>query len=226
MNRKSLMHLGILMLGSVFTHAQSKFAADNFVTRMGSNLRLQGPKQYEAEGSPYLLDDFILSAIYANSNKASGILVRYNVFEDYMEFKHQGSLYMLMPDKSVEKVVVGEVKFVVEEYSYKGKLKMGYLQMLDSGKVILFSRKEVNLIPAKEATPMQYNPTPAKFERLQDVLYYKIGKGITLKVENIKKIIANLPDHTDEMSAFVKENQISTRNEEEVIKLFKFYNSL
>jgi hypothetical protein len=226
MNKKGVLCLGFLMLASIFSRGQAKLVADNFLTRITSNLKLQGAKQYEAEGSPYLLEEFTLSEVHANNNKALGILVRYNVYEDYMEFQDQGSIYELKPDKSIKEISLGVEKFVVEEYPYKGKSKLGYLHMLHNGRATLLAKKSVNLVPAKEATPMKYDPTPAKFERLQDVLYYRIGDDPLMKVENIKKIIESLPDHKDEMLKFVDENKISARSDDEVVKLFTFYNSL
>ena len=50
MSGRGILSLGFLMLVSILSNAQAKFAADNFLTRVGNNLRQQGLKQYEAEG--------------------------------------------------------------------------------------------------------------------------------------------------------------------------------
>ena len=152
-------------------------------------------------------------------------MIRYNIYEDHMEFQQGESIYALKPEKSVDKVLLGVQVFVVAEYPFKGKSKFGYLQLLDSGKVSLMAKKGIDLSQPQEPSAMKYTITPAKFTRTADIYYYKIGKDV-MKVESVKKIIASLPDHQEEVSKFVKENDISVKNEQELVKLVKFYNSL
>ena len=69
-------------------------------------------------------------------------------------------------------------------------------------------------------------PTPAKFTRTDDVYYYKIGEGEVVKIDNLKKMIEGFPDKKNELSQFAKSEKINTKDEEDLKKLIKYYNSL
>lgn len=225
MKRLNSITTAVVLLTYFTSVGQGKLSSDRFLTRITNNQLLEGTKKYDAEGSPYLQDDFIMGEIFANDGKAPRIMLRYNIYEDHMEFQQGETFYALKPEKSVDKVRLGVQVFVVEEYPYKGKSKVGYLQRLDSGKVILLAKKGIDLSEAQQPSAMKYTITPAKFSRTADIYYYRIGNEI-MKVESVKKIIASLPDHQEEVSKFVKENSVSVKDEGELTKLFKFYNSL
>jgi len=205
--------------------AQGRLNMDRFQNRITNEKLLEGVKRYEAEGTPFLQEEFVTGEIYANDGKATGIPLRYNIYEDQMEFKQGEATFILRAEKSVDKVMIGVAKFVVEKYPYKGKAKVGYLQQLDSGKVSLYTKKTVSLSQPQEPSAMSYEIKPAKFSRNPDTFYYKVGDGDLVKVENVKKLIASLPNNKDAVSKFAKDNGISSK-EDELARLVKFYNSL
>ena len=73
---------------------------------------------------------------------------------------------------------------------------------------------------------LESGPTPAKYTRLPDVYFYKIGNSDPVKVDNIKKMIAGFPDKQTELTEFAKREKISGKKEDDLIKLVRHYNSL
>jgi len=179
----------------------------------------------EIEGTPYLDDKFVPGVIY-HDNTLHKVPVRYNIFKDVIEYM-EGTVNMsLEPGPNITKVFIGANTFVVQKFEFNRKTKFGYLALLDSGKVMLYSKKVVSFEKAKKAEAPDYRDHLARYDREPDVFYYKIGDGELHEVESIKSMIATLPEKQDELTLFAKKEKISPKKEEKIIKFVQYYNSL
>jgi hypothetical protein len=178
------------------------------------------------EGSPFLSEDFVVGDVYSNQKSYRNILLRYNIFNDNMEFKQNNTTYALYPEPRITKVRLEDEIYVVEKHEVKGKMIYGYLERLDSGKVILLSKKIVRFTEKQDPKALESASKPARFTRTQDEYYYKIDNGEVSKVGSLKNLIESLPDKKDDVTSYAKKEKISTRNEAELLKLVKYYNSL
>jgi hypothetical protein len=149
----------------------------------------------------------------------------YNMYEDYIEFKQKDIVYILDPDLMIKKIDMGAHVLVVENYEFKMKTQLGFLTLLDSGKVTLLSK---NIVAFQEQQPpkaLESAPTPAQYSSLPDVYYYKIGNGEVMKVSNLKKMIDSFPDKQNELTQFAKKEKLSHKKEEDLMKLVRYYNN-
>ncbi len=178
------------------------------------------------EGSPYLSEDFVSGEVYGPKEKFTGLLLRYNVFNDNIEFIQKGTTYALYAEPRIVKVLLGKEEYIVEKHEIKGKMAYGYFARLDSGKVTLLAKKVVRFTEEQEPKALQGAATPAKFTRAPDVFYYRIGNAETSKVGSLKSFIDSLPDKKEEVSSYAKKEKIGTKNESDLVKLVKYYNSL
>jgi hypothetical protein len=202
-----------------------KLAAERLLTRVTSTMMRNAPEE-KIEGTPYLATEFVEGDVQSNKGRYSGIPLRYNMYEDQMEFEYNGTIYVLDPAPAIAKVSFANYDFIVGEFDAKGKMKNGFFELLDSGKVTLVARKNVIYKPREEPTAMQYEVKLARYDRLNDVLYYRMATGPFVKAANLKKIIANLPDKKEELTAFVKKEKLSNTDENDIRMLFRYYNSL
>ena len=177
------------------------------------------------DGSPYLDEAYVQGQIFY-ADKSVKMPIRYNIFQDVMEYKQNGRALVLDPTTNIKKVIFGTHTFVVQKFEFKGKTKYGYLAQLDSGKVILFSKKVVNYLAEMKGRALDGGDQPARYNRAPDVFYYKIGDGEVLEVESIKSMIASFPAKQEELTVFAKKEKITPRKEEKIIKLVQYYNSL
>lgn len=180
----------------------------------------------EFEGSPFLNEEFVAGQVFTATKKFTAVPIRYNIFNDQMEFRQNDLIYALYPEPRIIKVILGDETYVVEKYEIKGKLAHGYLTRLDSGKLTLLAKKAVRFTDRQEAKALESSARPAKFTRVQDMYYYKIGNGDVIKIGSLKNLIESLPDKKDEMNTYSKKEKLSTKNEEELKKLVKYYNTL
>jgi hypothetical protein len=178
------------------------------------------------EGSPFLNEQFVPGQIISTGKKLTAVPLRYNIFNDQMEFKQNDLTYALYPEGRIVKVILGDETYVVEKYEIKGKMDYGYLSRLDSGKLTVLVKKVVRFTESQEAKALESSNKPAKFTRVSDVCYYKIGNGELTKAGSLKSLITSLPDNQDQAESYAKREKISTRNAEDLKKLAAYYNGL
>jgi len=152
--------------------------------------------------------------------------MRYNIYNDYIEFEQKSQTYILDPEPRVKKVTFDSKTFFVLKYDYKGKSKFGYLQMLDSGKVMLLAKKMLLYREWQPAKALESSPTAANYTSSPDLYVYKVENGDVVRIEKLKKMIESFPDKREELAQFATKEKISTKKEEDPIKLIKHYNSL
>lgn len=181
----------------------------------------------DIKGSPYTSENYESATIYfANTNRNQTLAVRYNAYQDLLEYQQNGQRLVLDANAAIKKVQRGESTIVVEKFEYRGKPKMGYLTVLDTGKATLYAKHTVIFIEAKKGGNLDGTDQPAQFKRSPDTYFFRVGDGPLTEVDNLKSLIAAFPDKQEEMSKFAKKEKISTRKENELRDLFKYYNSL
>ena len=177
------------------------------------------------KGSPYL-DEAYKEAEISFATNTRKMPVRYNAHKDLMEYQQNGQALVLDPAPTIKAVRLGDATFVVEKYNADGTVKSGYFNLLDSGKVSLYARKEVKFVAARKGGAMDGTDQPAEFKRNPDSFYFKVGQGSLQEIKNIKDMIGAFPDKQDELTKFAKKEKISPRNEDELRQLVKYYNEL
>jgi hypothetical protein len=177
------------------------------------------------EGSPYLTDAFIDATVFFARGPETVLPVRYNIYNDYIEYRQNDQTFILNPSVLIDKIHLGNEILLVDKYECKGKLKQGYFTLLDSGKIVLLSKKVVVYKESHGIKAFESGSTLPTYTRASNHYYYKIN-GELIKVDNLKNVITNLPNRREEVSRFAKEEKISVRKEDELVKLFRYYNSL
>jgi hypothetical protein len=217
--------LALLFLSSAATAQQliGRDLKDNLFIKASTS---QDQNYESIEGSPFLDAAFVPGEIITLNMKFPGIPMRYNIFSDQIEFKQNNSSYILAPEARIKQVHIGAHTFIAEEHEVKGRLKLGFLTLLDSGKVSLMAKKIVVYNPKTEPTALAPLSSPAKFTRSQDIFYYKIGNAPAHQIFSLKDLIKSLPGKQDEVNQFAKKEKISVKKEVELLKLIRYYNAL
>lgn len=177
------------------------------------------------KGSPYLDDAYVDGVVYYG-NKTLKAPMRYNAFQDLMEYQQNGKQLVLDPSETITKVTLGNSTFASLKYNTDGKTKFGYFVMLDSGKVALFAKKEISFTPVRKGRAQDGSDEPAQYKRSPDAFYYKVGDGTLQEVGAIKEMIATFPDKQEELAQYAKKEKISAKKEKEIVQFVQYYNSL
>ncbi len=199
---------------------------DHMLLRVAEHSLYGDPDKEKPEGSPYLDEPFAPGDIYTLRAFFPSISMRYNIYEDFFEFKHDSQQMILDPNPQISSIVLNNRKFVVLAHQSKGKLKSGFFIQLDSGKVVLLQKPVIIFHDQVPAKALDTGPTPPKFIRQPDDFFIKLPNSIPVQVENLKKLIASFPDHQDELTAFSKKEKISFKRSDDLARLARYYNSL
>jgi hypothetical protein len=177
------------------------------------------------EGSPYLDESFVNGKIYL-ANTPHAVQIRYNVYQDAMEYKEKGQTLVIDPAPSIQKVYIGTTKYVVQKVEFKGKTKNSFLVQLDSGKATLYGKKVITFQDAKKGGALDGTDLQARYNHAADAFYIKVGDSEIQRVDNIKSLLALFPDAQEDMTKFAKKEKISVKKEKDLIQLTQYYNSL
>lgn len=181
----------------------------------------------DIEGSPYLNDEFVKGTVFTiQKQQFVDVSLRYNIFNDQMEFKTQdGEVQAIATPEIVEKVNMGDIQMVYLPYSISKKIKNGFFTVIEEGKASLYLKHEIYFQKAVE--PGAYKEAePAKFENRPDEFFIRVGSAEAKLVDNKKDLLDAFPDKQNEIEKFVKQNKIKPNNSENLLEVIRYYNSL
>ena len=180
----------------------------------------------DVQGSRYENDSFQLSNVESTKDTFYNVLMRYNVFEDVIEFKDsKGVLFLLDPLMTIKKVTIGNLVLVVQPFDVDGQIKTGFFTLLSDGKIKLLSKKVIKFEPLQPAKALQATNTPAKFILSPDQYYTRMGNNPAIQINKLKKTIALFPDHQKSVLSFADRRKLSVKKDD-LIDLWAYYNAL
>lgn len=194
------------------------------------NNRLEN-KYEKATGSPYINDKFATASIPGVQNP---VLVRYNAESDEIEVDNNegNNKHYTLPKNTQYSAIDlknGGHKFRLVNYKdIKGAEVNGYLiEKFSKNEVTLFKKEKVNFIKGKEAENSYTMSSPAKLVRAKDEFYLQLkNKQIVEFPKNKKKFIALFEDKKEAINAYLKDNDISFSDENDIIKATEFISTL
>jgi hypothetical protein len=181
----------------------------------------------EIQGSPYLIDSFVVGSIYTNRNEQfQNIPVRYNIFTDNVEYiMGASSVLELKNPETVEKIEFENYKLIYLSLPHKNNLVKGFFIVLTEGYATLLSKPAVTL--HKPSQPGGYiDAQPPRFSRNPDIYYIKVGKNQPKFIKTKKHLITSFPDFRAELSNYIKINNIKISDQKSLTDLVQYYNSL
>ena len=225
-----LLSVGVVLLYLTIPPAMAQAATgknvDDHLLIKDAQKNLGLEDEIDVVGTPYLNEEFARGEIFFDKGMRNAVPIRYNIYKDWIEYQQNNQTYILDPDVRIKQVKFDESVFVVEPYPSKGKTRLGYFKVLDSGKVTLLAKQVVLYKEYQQAQALQSSSSPPKYTRAADQFYFKVGASKPKKVDNIKSMIASFPDKQDLLMDYAKKEKISARREEELRRLFAYYYSL
>ena len=192
----------------------------NKITQGNSNI-----SDYSSiDGSPYLVDDFLDSKIYFSKDSVFEIKLRYNIYDNTMEFKHNKVVFSFTNPEIIYKIDLSGNIFIYYHDKNKNK-NSSYFQALVEGNCYLLAKKRVKYEREGKGDGI-VDAKPACFVSLKDEYFLSAKDNSLVRIKNKKTIIKTLSDKKNEISKFIKKEKISHKNIDDLIKLVKFYNSL
>ncbi len=198
--------------------------------RLNDLTRLRFSKQDEVEnivkGSIYLFEDWDTSSVIeVDSRKSLLKSVNYNILADQFQFKvSEDSIFVF------DNTIIGQIKL------NNRKFKQFYFGLDEGDKFceVLFEGKNSSLIKRHGVKFDQAQPNPLMLKDITDkyvktAKYYLIdndSKTITSVKLKKKSLAAIFKGKSSDIELYVKNNKLSFKKENDLKKIFKYYNSL
>lgn len=220
-SRHAFLTVTFMLLASPALRAQRGINLSDHLLIKTSDAYLYGAPDPDYEGSPYIADEFVMTTVYTEKLKLDPLPMRYNIFANVMEFRQLNETFLLEADTRIAKIQMGDRVFVVEDFKFMGKKQPWFMELLEPGKLTLLAKNSVAF-----RKKIEINDIPAKYSRSADVYYLRIGDQDLIKVGSMKDLIASLPEKQQELTQFAKEQKLSTKDRDDLVKLARYYNSL
>jgi hypothetical protein len=178
------------------------------------------------EGSAYLNNKYQFAQISCFSGKIPPL--RYNALRDEMEYQVENKKYYMVKIDSCE-VMLDNKLYKYLQYQGAEGVEKRYLVLLsdeNNRKIALYKKEKMNLIPEVVPKSSYHEAKPAHYELEQGKYYLSLQNKTIVMPRREKDVLALFPEKANEIKAFIKEKNISLRDEKDIIDLVRFLNSL
>lgn len=181
----------------------------------------------------YLNEDWQTGNIHLFTKEVvKGYPVKYDFGSDLAEIKDtKNDTVVYVPGHQIREFEVyspqeKKVHVYINEFKYTKKAYPPvFYELLAAGKMELLKKIKVVLIKANYNSTLDVgSKTDTKSLRFELFVYN--GKEMIKLIKSKKKILALLEDKKEQINQYIKDEKISVKKEEDLIKLFTYYNSL
>ena len=183
------------------------------------------------KGSPYANEKFISGSIFKDDRPVlTKVFLRYNIFSDEIEVQKssnssEDSYQALVKDPDMFVKIANDIYvFVLFEESVE---KGSYFSIIsEESNFDLYKKSEVDYSAPFYARTSYERDRPASFNLANS--YYLVAKnGAFYELPSNKSKISKVMGKKEkEVKSFIKKNRLDIKNEKDLIKLVKYYNSL
>ncbi len=185
------------------------------------------------KGSPYLVDAFEKSTIYANDELIGTYYVRYNAYNQEIELKRttleEEETVALRKDEKFRIVFSDKEIRYTTFIDEKGNKQGDYLVSVSQGnRYTLHKRYKVNFLEGREAQNSMVNDIPHRFSASTEYYVKDAGTNLISYVPTKKSKLISLFKDSDkiQITSAIKKNGFNLKQEKDLIQLFSFVNTL
>ena len=189
---------------------------------------------YESiEGSAYFDESFKKGVVYYDNSYMGTPFLRYDAYADEIQIKNslleEEKYGALLKSEKLYCIIDSKKVLYHSLRDSNGEVSKGYvMNLVNSGKYLLFEKKSKNFLEGKIAPTSLTMPTNSKF--IEEVNYYfgiKGGETVTEIYGNRNDLVSMFDEkHQDKIKSFVKKNRINMDDRSDLQKLFYYANTL
>jgi hypothetical protein len=177
-------------------------------------------------GSMYINESFMPGTISSQENTYS---FRYNAYQDEMEVKFGEKKYFMPLSSYYSITFVGTNKtYEVLDFEDLATAKKGFFVTLHKGNhMSLYKKERVKFYPEVPAKLGFTRYEPPKLQRTKDSFYVRLaGTSVVLVPQKKKEAIKLFKKQASLMSSYIKKQKLNFKNEQDLIQMVGYYNSL
>ncbi len=196
------------------------------MVRFSKGLTFEHQKSYSnIEGTPYMSEDFKPGEVYTKDSILYEGPLRYNIYEDEIEFKANDKIYWIAKPQDIVYVKIEKSSFIFIHTDEKKNKKGSYYELLVGGKCQLLLKRNIVFLEAEASKPY-IDEKAARFQMMKDTYFLQIDNVLPQSITNMKSIKNVISEKSSDISKYIKREKISAKEKDDLIKLVKYCNSL
>lgn len=183
----------------------------------------------EALNAEYINKPFVLGNIYYKDKKMSQeYYLRYNGLKDVIEISNNNESDIILKNTRIS-CIINDSKYIYSKLTNGNSKDRGYLKLIYTGTNNILYQREVVIYkePRKTITTLTPN-VRAKY--IKFISFYKIDKGsnIAKKIPSTRKSFISTfkKQYQKDIKIFIKMENIDLRKEEDIVKFYKYYETI
>jgi hypothetical protein len=222
--KRNLLAVSITLL-SIAAYSQTDISAIRMYNKLDDLDRNKKYLKSHVEGSPYWNPNFAPALV---NDVAQVAMMRYEANEDEFEFINAAKDTLMLSKEARFNTITftsTHTKYKFVNYKNdKGEDVNGYLILLsEKNNFKLYKKQTITFIKEREATSSYDMNQSARFEKGDEIFYFKDKENPIMKFPDSKKKLLKLfPEKKTELEAFIKENKIDFERESDLIELAIF----
>lgn len=219
-----------LMLACDFAWGQKFYIRDvyDFYNEIAlPNATHDNENSYDAiEGSPYIQKEFVKGSILIDSTSYEGVPLRYNAYDDRMEFLSKSDLvlYVTNPEQ-YQKFILQDKTYIYRKAPGSKSEEQGFFQLLKEGTVNLLKKESISLLESQPAKPFG-DPKPASFKARPANFYLSLSNGKLIQISKEKDLLQALKPHKEALESYIDQQKLNVKKEEDLQKVIAYANTL
>lgn len=213
----------VFFLLSISIHCQVTNSQEFLNSRNITSIDLRST---EVKGDAYLNTDFMPARLSLDNTIYS---MRFNAYQDEMEVEKDDKLYDLkkQPGYQITFLTTNKV-YAIYNFDQANQVKTGFFVVLFQGdKVSLLLKEKIEFFEEVKPKTGYDKYQPPKLERVDDKFYMSRDGVTAIELPRRKKEILSLfLEKAGDVESYAKKNKLSFNKNEELAKIFAYYNSL
>lgn len=215
--KKIIVTILLVSITIVSSNAQSTLSDAN-------GRALVSAKNPEIEGSPYLYDDWKNGSVkLTNGTVYDNSELKVDLLENHLLFKGSNN-EPLMFSESVKEFIL----FLDNDKTHGKLYRYGYDNTMDFYEVLVDGKCQLLKLHKKSIGAKASYASSTTVKMILDAInyyIYKSGSLITVKKDK-KSVLSALGDKQAELESYIKTNNIKFKDENDIVKLVTYYNSI
>ena len=183
-------------------------------------------RESKIKGSRYIPKNWTTGNIQLKNLENMTLQMKFNTVQERFEIKTTEFIYAIYAPQKIESIKFQGNSYVLKELDTDEGKKKIFVEELVSGKCCVYKRlKGTVLQPSYNSSLSVGSKSPKIY--LEDYYYFDIkGKTPEEVKPKRRRVWKTLSDKKSEMKTYIKDNNLHTTNEEDLIQAINYYNKL
>ncbi len=212
--------------GNVKSHSANTYSTTSGNQGNNSGAGSSGMNQDLGKECSMYFNDWTKASVTLTDGKyLSDRMVRYNIYNQQMEFVHEGDTAAFGDPEEISTVVLNGHEFIYRDFECEDEVNKGYFEVLVNGDCQLLLHRCIAFKYIEECSDPNTNFVKERYYLSEKYFISENGETAILLPNKKKEIIVMFENSDKDIKTYIKEHKIKIYKEEDLKDLISYYNS-